>query len=117
MQTTITTATVAIVLLYAGVFVFDAVQSVTAMTIALNPVITQWVAILAIGAVRTRGYDPTDLYAFAHGRRSGWNVPAVVAWTVGAAIRLLTVTPGCTSGRWPRSHAPWTPVPSAPPRG
>jgi purine-cytosine permease-like protein len=97
-QTTIITAAIAIVLLYVGVFVFDAVQSVTAMTIALNAVITPWVAILAIGALRTRSYDPDDLQAFAQGRRGGrywftrgWNVPAVVAWTVGAVFGLLTV--------------------------
>ena len=47
------TAAVAIALLYLGVFVFDAVESVTAMTVALNAVITPWVAILAIGALRT----------------------------------------------------------------
>ena len=46
-QTTIITAAVAIALLYLGVFVFDAVESVTAMTVALNAVITPWVAILA----------------------------------------------------------------------
>ena len=72
-QTTIITAAVAIVLLYLGVFVFDAVESVTAMTVALNAVITPWVAILAIGALRNRtsGYDPVDLQAFAQGRRGG----------------------------------------------
>jgi purine-cytosine permease-like protein len=97
-HTTIITAGVAIVLLYLGVFVFDAVESVTAMTIALNAVITPWVAILAIGALRTRSYDPVDLQAFAQGRRGGrywftggWNMPAVLAWTVGAAFGLLTV--------------------------
>lgn len=97
-QTTIITAAIAIALLYLGVFVFDAVESVTAMTVALNAVITPWVAILAIGALRTRSYDPTDLQAFAHGRRGGrywftggWNVAAVVAWSVGAVFGLLTV--------------------------
>ena len=70
-QTTVITAAVAIVLLYVGVFVFDAVESVTAMTIALNAVITPWIAILAIGALRTESYDPTDLQAFANGRRGG----------------------------------------------
>src|SRR3979409_1142463 len=97
-QTTIITAAVAIALLYLGVFVFDAVQSVTAMTVALNAVITPWVAILAIGALRTRTYDPTDLQAFAHGRHGGrywvtgvWNVPSVVAWAVGAVFGLLAV--------------------------
>ena len=67
-QTTIITAAVAIALLYVGVFVFDAIDSVTAMTVALNAVITPWVAILAIGALRTKTYDPVDLQAFAHGR-------------------------------------------------
>jgi purine-cytosine permease-like protein len=97
-QTTVITAAVAIVLLYLGVFVFNAVESVTAMTIALNAVITPWVAILAIGALTTRTYDPIDLQAFAQNRRGGrywftggWNVPAVVAWTVGAVFGVLTV--------------------------
>jgi purine-cytosine permease-like protein len=97
-QTTIITAAIAIALLYLGVFVFDAVESVTAMTVALNAVITPWVAILAVGAVRTKSYDPTDLQAFAQGRQggrywftAGWNLPAVAAWTVGAAFGLLAV--------------------------
>jgi purine-cytosine permease-like protein len=97
-QTTVITAAVAIVLLYLGVFVFNAVESVTAMTIALNAVITPWVAILAIGALTTRTYDPIDLQAFAQNRRGGrywftggWNIPAVVAWTVGAVFGVLTV--------------------------
>jgi purine-cytosine permease-like protein len=97
-QTTIITAVVAIALLYVGVFVFDAIDSVTAMTVALNALITPWVAILAIGALRTKAYDPVDLQAFAHGRRGGrywftggWNMPAVIAWVVGATFGLLTV--------------------------
>ena len=80
----------AIGLLFVGVFAFDAVESVTAATVALNAVITPWVAILAIGALRTRDYDPADLQAFAHGRRggrywftAGWNLPAVFAWAAG----------------------------------
>jgi len=99
-QTTIVTAAVAIVLLYLGVFVFDAVESVTAMTVALNAVVTPWVAILAIGALRNRrsGYDPRDLQAFAAGRRGGrywftggWHVPAVAAWIAGATFGILAV--------------------------
>jgi purine-cytosine permease-like protein len=99
-QTTIITAAVAIVLLYVGVFVFDAVGSVTAMTVALNAVITPWVAVLAIGALRNRtiGYDPVDLQAFAHGRRGGrywftggWNIPAVLAWAAGSLFGVLAV--------------------------
>lgn len=92
------TAAVAIVLLYVGVFVFHAVESVTAMTVALNAVITPWIAVLAIGALTTRAYDAQDLQAFADGRRGGrywftggWHVGAVIAWAVGAAFGVLTV--------------------------
>jgi purine-cytosine permease-like protein len=97
-QTTIITAAVAVALLYLGVFVFDAVESVTAMTVALNAVITPWVVILAIGAMCSKAYDPTDLQAFAHGVHggrywftSGWNLPAVAAWTAGAVFGVLAV--------------------------
>ncbi|WP_234788683.1 purine-cytosine permease family protein [Mycolicibacterium iranicum] len=97
-QTTVITAGVAIVLLYVGVFVFDAVESVTAMTVALNAVITPWVVILAIGAISTKSFDPMDLQAFADGRNggrywfsAGWNIPAVLAWSAGAAFGLLAV--------------------------
>jgi purine-cytosine permease-like protein len=99
-QTTVITAAVAIVLLYLGVFVFDAVDSVTAMTVVLNAVITPWVAVLAIGALRNRkgGYDTHDIQAFAQARRGGrywftggWNIPAVVAWLVGATFGVLAV--------------------------
>jgi purine-cytosine permease-like protein len=97
-QTTVITAAVAIVLLYVGVFVFDAVESVTAMTVALNAVITPWVAVLAVGALTTRTYDPVDLQAFADGRRGGrywftggWNLGAVLAWAAGATFGVLTV--------------------------
>ena len=97
-QTTTITAAIAIVLLYLGVFVFDAVESVTATTVALNAVITPWVAILAIGALRTKTYDPVDLQAFARGVQGGrywftrgWNLPAVAAWTAGAVFGVLAV--------------------------
>jgi cytosine/uracil/thiamine/allantoin permease len=56
------------------------------------------VAILAIGALRTKAYDPVDLQAFAHGVHggrywftAGWNVPAAAAWAVGALFGLLAV--------------------------
>ena len=68
------------------------------MTVALNAVITPWVAILAIGALRTKTYDPVDLQAFARGVQGGrywftrgWNLPAVAAWTAGAVFGVLAV--------------------------
>ena len=75
-------------------------------------VITPWVAILAIGALRTKTYDPTDLQAFAQGRHggrywftSGWNVPAVAAWTAVQCSACWRSTPRCMSARWPTSPA------------
>jgi len=68
--------------------------------VALNAVITPWVAVLAIGSLRARrvGYDPVDLQAFAHGRRGGrywftggWNIPAVLAWAAGSLFGVLSV--------------------------
>lgn len=70
------------------------------MTVVLNAVITPWVAVLAVGALRSRtvGYDPVDLQAFAHGRRGGrywftrgWNIPAVAAWAAGSLFGVLAV--------------------------
>ena len=97
-QTTAITAAVATGLLFVGVFVFDAVESVTATTVLLNAVITPWVAILAVGALRTSSYDTTDLQAFADGRRGGrywyrggWNPAAVTAWAAGALFGALAV--------------------------
>lgn len=99
-HTTALAATVAVVLLYLGVFVLDAVQSITDATIILNAVATPWVAILAVGVMRRRrkGYDAHDLQAFAQGRRGGrywfvggWNIPAVVAWLAGSVFGVLAV--------------------------
>jgi purine-cytosine permease-like protein len=62
------------------------------------PVSAPWVAILAIGALRAKSYDPTDLQAFANGRRGGqyrftggWHLGAVTAWTIAGAFGLLAV--------------------------
>jgi purine-cytosine permease-like protein len=97
-QTTAITAAVATGLLFVGVFVFDAVESVTATTVLLNAIITPWVAVLAVGALRTSSYHTTDLQAFAEGRhggrywfRGGWNPAAVTAWAVGALFGALAV--------------------------
>jgi cytosine/uracil/thiamine/allantoin permease len=56
------------------------------------------VVILAIGAIRTKTYDPVDLQAFANGRcggrywfTGGWNMPAVIAWVADATFGILTV--------------------------
>ena len=99
-QTTLLTSAVAAVLLFVGTFVFDAVDSITAATLLINACMAPWVIIMVIGAWRARrtGYDPSDLQAFALGRRGGrywfaggWNIPATVAWVAGSTLGILTV--------------------------
>src|SRR5262249_54808761 len=100
LHTTAFAAAVAITFLYVGVFVFNAVDSITAATVVLNAVATPWTVILVIGALRRRakGYDWYDLQAFAqrrHGGRywftGGWNIPAVIAFLAGTTFGLLAV--------------------------
>jgi purine-cytosine permease-like protein len=97
-QTTLVTSLAAFVLLYAGVFVLDAVDSITATTLILNGVAAPWVVVNLLGFLLARRgrYDPVALQAW--GRRSGrywftrgWNLRAVVAWAVGSLVGLLAV--------------------------
>ncbi|WP_052226344.1 purine-cytosine permease family protein [Microbacterium mangrovi] len=97
-HTTALAAAASVALLYVGVFVFDALDSITAATVILNGITAPWVVVILIGALRARSYDPHDLQAFAQGRhggrywfRGGWNVPAVVAWFVGSVFGVLSV--------------------------
>jgi purine-cytosine permease-like protein len=97
-QTTLVTSLAAFVLLYAGTFALDAVESITAMTLLLNGVAAPWVLInlLAFLLARRGRYDPHDLQAW--GRRGsrywftgGWNLRAVGAWAAGSVVGLLAV--------------------------
>lgn len=99
-QTTAITAAIAVGVLYAGVFLVSAVDSLTASTLVLAALIVPWTAIMVIGAVRHRrvGYDANDLQAFAQGRHggrywftNGWNIPAVASWAAGSTFGILAV--------------------------
>ena len=99
-QTTLITSLAAFVLLYAGTFALDAVDSITAMTLILNGVAAPWVVVnlLAFLLARRGRYDPHDLQAFNQGRRGGrywftrgWNLRAVGAWAAGSVVGLLAV--------------------------
>jgi purine-cytosine permease-like protein len=99
-HTTLITSVAAFALLYVGTFAFDAVDSITAMTLVLNGVAAPWVVINLLGLVVARRghYDPHDLQAFNQGRRGGrywfnggWNPRAVGAWAAGSAFGLLAV--------------------------
>lgn len=98
LHTTIVTSALATVLLYLGVFVFDAADAATAISVLLNAFAVPWVAILLVDILRhrTSGYDPVDLQAFAdrrHGGRywftGGFSVPALAAWVAGTVFGLL----------------------------
>lgn len=100
LYTTAITAAISVALLYAGVFIFNAVDSLTALTLVLNSLTVSWTAILVIGAIRSRttGYDPVDLQAYAQRRKggrywytAGWNIPAITAWLIGATFGVLAV--------------------------
>jgi purine-cytosine permease-like protein len=104
-HTTVLAAAIAVVLLFVGVFVFDAADSVTTMSVALNAIATPWVVVLLIGFLRQgRHYDPQDLQAFAHGRKGrywfsgGWNIPAVLAWLAGSVFGVLSVNTELVAG-------------------
>jgi purine-cytosine permease-like protein len=99
-HTTLITSIAAVVLLYAGTFALDAVDSITAMTLVLNGLATPWVVVNLVGFLLARRgrYDPGDLQVFNQGRRGGrywftggWNLRAVGAWAAGSLFGLLAV--------------------------
>lgn len=106
-HTTLITSALAVALLYIGVFLADAVDSITAMTLVLNGLAAPWVAINVAGfLVARRGkYDPADLQVFNQGRRGGrywftggWNLRAVVPWAAGSVFGVLAVDTTLYSG-------------------
>lgn len=106
-HTTLITSALAVALLYIGVFLVDAVDSITAMTLVLNGLAAPWVAINVAGflVARRGGYDPADLQVFNQGRRGGrywftggWNFRAVVPWALGSVFGVLAVDTSLYSG-------------------
>ncbi|MFC7449365.1 purine-cytosine permease family protein [Rhodococcus daqingensis] len=110
-HTTLITSALAVLLLYVGVFVVDAVDSITAMTLVLNGFAAPWVAINVAGflVARKGRYDPADLQVFNEGRRGGrywftggWNLRAVIPWAAGSLFGLLAVETSLYTG--PLAH-------------
>ncbi|GAF49935.1 putative NCS1 family transporter [Rhodococcus wratislaviensis NBRC 100605] len=106
-HTTLITSALAVALLYIGVFVVDAVDSITAMTLVLNGFAAPWVAINVAGfLVARRGqYDAVDLQVFNLGRKGGrywftggWNLRAVIPWAAGSVFGVLAVDTSLYSG-------------------
>lgn len=99
-HTTLITSAAAVTLLYVGVFVVDAVDAITGMTLILNGVAGPWVAINVVGflVARRGAYDPADLQVFNEGRTggrywfiAGWNLRAVVPFALASTCGLLAV--------------------------
>jgi purine-cytosine permease-like protein len=94
------TGAAALCLVLLGSLVWDANESLTAAALILLALTGPWAAIVGIGHLRCRGrYDLDALQVFNRRQRGGrywywhgWNWHAVLAWAVGAAVGLTTVT-------------------------
>ncbi|MCB1274819.1 MAG: cytosine permease, partial [Leucobacter sp.] len=99
-QTTLITSAVAVVLMYLGVVVTSAIDSITAMTVVLNAFAGAWIAINIVGfyVARRKTYDPVALQEFGAGKRggrywftAGFNLRAVIPFAIASFAGLLTV--------------------------
>lgn len=99
-QATLAIAVVAVVLVYAGAFVWDIIPVLNAFLVVLLVVTAPWIVIMVIGYRYRRGFYLTDdLQVFTRGERGGkywffhgWNPRAVVAWLLASALGLLFAT-------------------------
>ncbi|MFG2931763.1 cytosine permease [Streptomyces achromogenes] len=99
-RATCTVAVVATACVFIGHFTWDAQSAMTSFVLLLTAIGTPWAVITLIGFVRCGGvYDADALQVFnrrARGGiywyRAGWNIPATVAWALGAAVGLLAVS-------------------------
>ena len=88
-----------VLLVFGGVFVWDARESITAISLILVVLATPWAAITTVGFLRARGhYRLDDLQVFNRGGSggvywftAGWNLRAVSAWVAGAAFGCLAI--------------------------
>jgi purine-cytosine permease-like protein len=94
-------------LVLAGSLVWDASDSISALSLILLAVSGPWAAVIGVGWLRRRGaYDQDALQAFnrrarlgeatrvvagPYWYRAGWNPAAVIAWAAGSTWGLLTV--------------------------
>ncbi|MFD7440552.1 cytosine permease [Streptomyces sp. NPDC059909] len=99
-QATVIVAVVATGFVFLGHFAWDAQSAMTSFVLLLTAIGTPWAVITLIGHVRCRGaYDADALQVYnrrARGGiywfRAGWEPRATVAWVLGAAVGLLSVS-------------------------
>jgi purine-cytosine permease-like protein len=99
-QSTLLIATIAIVMVYLGAFVWDIIPVINAFIVVLLVVTAPWVVIMTIGYFHRKGfYLVDDLQVFTRrltgGRYwfwHGWNWRASLAWLVASVLGLLFAT-------------------------
>ncbi|MES5817250.1 cytosine permease [Streptomyces sp. RG80] len=99
-QATCAVAVVATACVFVGHYASTAQDAMTSFVLLLTAIGTPWAVITLIGFARCRGvYDAEALQVFnrrARGGiywfRGGWNIPATVAWALGATVGLLAVS-------------------------
>ncbi|WP_328423069.1 cytosine permease [Streptomyces sp. NBC_00443] len=97
---TYTVAVIATACVFVGHYYSSAQDAMTSFVLLLTAVGTPWAVITLIGFARCRGlYDAEALQVFnrrARGGiywyRAGWNIPATLAWALGATVGLLAVS-------------------------
>lgn len=99
-RATCAVAVVATACVFVGHYAWNAQSAMTSFVLLLTAIGTPWAVITLIGFARCRGvYDADALQVFnrrarggAYWFRAGWNVPATVAWALGACVGLLAVS-------------------------
>ncbi len=95
-----------VLLVFAGAFIWDAQDSITAISLILVVLATPWAAVTTIGFLRARGqYRLDDLQVFNAGRTGGaywftggFNLRAAIAWAAGAVLGCLAIDCSLYSG-------------------
>lgn len=90
---------VSVGLVLAGSLIWNASDSMSAISLILLAASAPWAAVIGVGYLRCKGtYHKDDLQAFNQRRRGGvywyrggWNPAAVIAWAAGCTWGLLTV--------------------------
>ncbi|MEU8530568.1 MULTISPECIES: cytosine permease [Streptomyces] len=105
-KATLVVAVVATVFVFLGAYTWDVQSAMTSFVLLLTAIGTPWAVITLIGYRRCRGvYDADALQVFnrrsvggAYWYTNGWNIPATVAWAIGAGVGLLAVSTSVYEG-------------------
>ncbi|MFE6152904.1 cytosine permease [Streptomyces sp. NPDC057889] len=98
-QCTYVIAGASTVLVYAGHFLWNATDAMTAFVLILTALGTPWAVITLLNHFRCKGtYDSESLQVYNRGTvggiywfQAGWNVRAALTWAVGAIVGVLCV--------------------------